>query len=83
MTVLEGPFVLDILRHMRLLPGRALVKRKPGHWWGEIVCAPGFLMGERVGFDPQNIEAHFQKGKSCYAILLVKNIRRERGGPIL
>jgi hypothetical protein len=69
--------LMDLLRHVRLLPGRALVRRGgPGYWWGEVVEATGYLTGTKVGFG--SVEATFQKGKSHYAVVLIRNMRKER-----
>ena len=69
-----------LLQHVRLLPGRVLVRRPGnGYWYGEIVA--GGPLGMRVIFE--RVEATFQKGKSHYAVVLSRNMQREPRGSII
>ena len=68
---------MKLLEHMRLLPGRALIRRGgPSYWWGEVLSAPGTrLAGTLVSFDAA--EETFQKGKSHYVVALLRKMRRQ------
>jgi hypothetical protein len=62
-----------LFEHIRLLPGRGIVcRRGAGYGYGEMWLAPGTrLAGRQVSF--ARAEATFQKGKSHYAIVLLRN----------
>lgn len=74
--VMTGTSMRKLLKHLRPLPGRGIVRRGPGCWWGEVVEASGYLEGTRVGFLPEHVEATFQKGKSHYVVVLIRNMSR-------
>ena len=62
-----------LLANMRLLPGRAIVRRHgAGFKWGEVWLAPGTRLGG-VSVYFSRAEATFQKGKSHYAVVLIRN----------
>jgi hypothetical protein len=61
-----------LLQHLHLLPGRVIVKRKPGHWHGEVVAGP--MVGYRVSLG--RVKATFQKGKTHYAVALLRHCVR-------
>lgn len=66
----------ELLQHVRLLTGRALIRRDGrGYFCGDVLSAHGSdLAGKHVSF--ARAEATFQKGKTHYAIALIRNCQR-------